>query len=440
MSLKSVNKPETNVVEIEFTADKAAFDAACDRAYKKNVGSITVPGFRKGKAPKHIIEKMYGKGVFYDDALNDIAPTAYSEAMKDQEFKIVSQPEFDVVSIDDEGVTFKAKFYVKPEVEIADYLGIPVTKTVREASDADADAEIEQTRSRNSRQIEITDRAAQNGDITVIDFDGYVDDKQFEGGKAEKYNLTLGSGQFIPGFEEQIVGKNIGDEFDVNVTFPTEYHAAELAGKPAVFKVKLHEIKFNELPELDDEFAKDVSEFDTFAEYKADVKAKIQDRYNKEADGEVEEQLINALIEKLNAEIPEPMFDAETENFVRDFDGRLRMQGLDLKTYFKYTGLDLDALRKQMRPQAERQVKTRLALEKIVELEGIKPTDDEINEEFDRIAKAYNMELDKVKEMVDTAMVSDDVSVKKAVDLIKEKAVVTEKAYEAPAAEEVTAE
>ena len=436
MSLKSVNKPETNVVEIEFTADKAAFDAAVDRAYKKNVGSITVPGFRKGKAPKHIIEKMYGKGVFYDDALNDIAPTAYSDAMKDQDFKIVSQPEFDVVSIDDDGVTFKAKFYVKPEVEISDYLGIHVTKTVREASDADADAEIEQTQKRNSRQVEITDRPAQLGDITVIDFDGYVDDKQFEGGKAEKYNLTLGSGQFIPGFEEQIVGKNIGDEFDVNVTFPTEYHAAELAGKPAVFKVKLHEIKFNELPELDDEFAKDVSEFDTFAEYKADVKAKIQDRYNKEADGEVEEQLINALIEKLKAEIPEPMFASETENFVRDFDGRLRMQGLDLKTYFKYTGLDLDALRNQMRPQAERQVKTRLALEKIVELEGITPSEEEIAEEFDRIAKSYNMELDKVKEMVDTAMVSEDVAVKKAVDLVKEKAAVTEKAYEEPKAEE----
>ncbi len=440
MSLKSVNKPETNVVEIEFTADKATFDAAVMKAYKKNVKSIQIPGFRKGKAPKHIIEKMYGKGVFYDDALNDIAPAAYEDAMKDQDFKIVSQPEFDVVSIDDEGVTFKAKFYVKPEVAIADYLGIPVTKTVREATDAEADAEIEQTRSRNSRQIEINDRAAQMGDITVIDFDGYVDDTPFEGGKSEKYNLTLGSGQFIPGFEEQIVGKNIGDEFDVNVTFPEEYHAKELAGKPAVFKCKLHEIKFNELPELDDEFAKDVSEFDTLAEYKADVKAKIQDRYNKNADSEIEEQLINALIEKLEAEIPQPMFDAETENFVRDFDNRLRMQGLDLNTYFKYTGLDLDAMRKQMAPQAERQVKTRLALEKIVELEKIVPSEEEINEEFDRIAKAYNMELDKVKEMVDLAMVTADVSVKKAVDLVKEKAVVTEKAYEEPKAEEDKAE
>lgn len=440
MSLKNVNKPETNVVEIEFTSDKAAFDAACDKAYKKNVGSISVPGFRKGKAPKHIIEKMYGKGVFYDEALNEIVNPAFADAIKDQDFKMVSQPEFDVVSIDDDGVTFKAKFYVKPEVEITDYIGIPVTKTVREASDEDADNEISDTQKRNSRQVEVTDRAAQDGDIVVIDFDGYVDDKPFEGGKAEKYNLTLGSGQFIPGFEEQIVGKNIGDEFDVNVTFPAEYHAAELAGKPAVFKIKLHEIKFNELPALDDEFAKDVSEFDTFAEYKADVKAKIQDRYNKQADGEVEEQLINALIEKLKAEIPEPMYVAETENFVRDFDGRLRMQGLDLKTYFKYTGLDLDALRKQMRPQAERQVKTRLALEKIVELEGIKPTDEEIAAEYDRIAKAYNMELDKVKEMVDEAAIAEDVAVKKAVDLIKEKAVVTEKAYEEPKTEETKAE
>ena len=435
MSLKNVNKPETNLVEIEFTADKAAFDAAVDKAFRKNVKNINVPGFRKGKAPRHIIEKMYGKGVFYDEALNDIVGPAYEDAIKDQDFQFVSQPEFDVVEIGDDGVTFKAKFYVKPEVKIADYLGIPVTKTVREATDADADAEIEQVRSRNSRQIDVTDRAAQNGDLTVIDFEGFVDGTAFEGGKAEGHHLTLGSGSFIPGFEDQIVGKNIGDEFDVNVTFPEEYHAAELAGKPAVFKCKLHEIKFNELPELDDEFAKDVSEFDTFAEYKADVKAKIQDRYNKTADGEIEEQLINALIEKLEAEIPQPMFDAETENFVRDFDGRLRMQGLDLKTYFQYTGLNLDALRTQMAPQAERQVKTRLALEKIAELEKIVPTEEDINEEYDRMAKAYNMEIDKIKDMVDVAMVTADVSVKKAVDLVKEKAVVTEKAYEEPKAE-----
>ncbi len=435
MSLKNVTNPETNVVEIEFTADKETFDAAVMRAYKKKVGTITVPGFRKGKAPKHIIEKMYGKGVFYDDALNDIVPGAYQEAIDGQNFKIVSQPEFDLVSIDDDGVTFKAKFYVKPEVKVGEYFGIPVTKTVREATDADVDADIEAARKRNSRQVEVTDRAAQMGDITVIDFDGYVDDKPFEGGKSEKYNLTLGSGSFIPGFEEQIVGKNIGDEFDVNVTFPEKYHAKELAGKPAVFKCRLHEIKFDEMPALDDEFAKDVSEFDTLAEYTADVRAKIQSRYDKDADAEIEEQIINALIEGLEAEIPQPMFDAETENFVRDFDNRLRMQGLDLKTYFQYTGLDLDKLREQMKPQAERQVKTRLALEKIVELEKIVPTEEEINAEFERIASSYAMELDKVKEMVDTAMVSEDVAVKKAVDLVKEKAVVTEKAWEEPKAE-----
>ncbi len=430
MSLKSVKTPETNVVEIEFTADKETFDAAVNRAYKKQVGSITVPGFRKGKAPKHIIEKMYGKGVFYDEALNDIAPKAYDDAIKDQKFQIVSQPEFDVTDIGDEGVTFTAKFYVKPEVEIADYLGIPATRTVREATDDEVNAEIEQTQKRNSRQVEITDRAAQNGDIAVIDFDGYVDDQPFDGGKAEKYNLTLGSGSFIPGFEEQIVGKNVGDEFDVNVTFPEDYHAENLAGKPAVFKVKLHELKFNELPALDDEFAKDVSEFDTFDEYKADVKAKINDRYKAQADGEVEEQLISALNEKLKAEIPEPMYVAETENFVRDFDNRLRMQGLDLKTYFKYTGLDLDALRKQMRPQAERQVKTRLALEKIAALENIVPTEEEISEEYDKIMKAYNLEADKVRELVAEDMVKEDVAVKKAVDLVKEKADITEKAYD----------
>lgn len=440
MSLKAINKKEKSLVEIEFGVDKDTFEAAITDAFREKSKNITVPGFRKGKAPRHIIEKMYGKEVFYDDALNAIVPGAYSDAIKDQNLDIVSQPEFDVVSIGDEGVTFKATFYVKPEVEIADYVGIEVTKSVREATDEEADAEIEQTRARNSRQVEITDRATQNGDIAVIDYEGFADGKAFEGGKGENHNLVLGSGQFIPGFEDQVVGRNIGDEFDVNVTFPTEYHAADLAGKEAIFKVKLNGIKFNELPALDDEFAKDVSEFDTLADYKADVKAKIQERYNKQADAEVEEQLINALIEKLSADIPEPMFQAETENFVRDFDGRLRMQGLDLQTYFKYTGLTLDALREQMKPQAERQVKTRLALEKIAELEKIQPSEEEIAEEYERMAKAYNMEIDKIKEMVTDKMVAEDMRVKKAVDFVKEKAVVTEKPWEAPKAETKEAE
>lgn len=431
MSLKKTEKIETNLYELEITIDKDVFDAAVDKVYHKSVKNINVPGFRKGKAPKSIVEKMYGKGVFYEDAINDLIPAAYSEALKESELKAVSQPEFDVDTIDENGVVLKAKVYVKPDVEIEGYLGIEAAKTVIETTDAEVDDEINKVRERNSRMIDIEDRAAQDGDTVDIDFDGYVDNVPFEGGKAEHHTLKLGSGQFIPGFEEQIVGKNIGDEFDVNVTFPKEYHAENLAGAPAVFKVKLHGIKFNELPELDDEFAKDVSEFDTFDEYKADIKAKITDRHTKNSDAEVEEQLIDSLIEKLQGEIPEAMYENETENFVRDYDSRLRMQGLDLATYFKYTGLDLDSLREQMRPQAERQVKTRLALEKIAALENIVVSDEEIEEEYTRLAEAYGMEADRVKEMIDSSALSDDICVKKAVDLVKEKAVITEKAPDA---------
>ena len=270
--------------------------------------------------------------------------------------------------------------------------------------------------------VEVTDRASAMGDVVNFDYEGFVDGVAFDGGKAEGHDLKLGSGQFIPGFEDQLVERNIGDEFDVNVTFPEEYHASELAGKPAVFKCKLNGIKFNELPELDDEFARDVSEFDTLDEYKADIKAKLEERNNKAADADVEEQLIKALNEKLEAEIPEAMYEAETENFVRDYDTRLRMQGLDLATYFKYTGLDLDTIRKQMRPDAERQVKTRLALEKIAELEAIEISEEEIEAEFGRLAEAYGMEADKVKEAVATEALVADLKVKKAVDLVKESA------------------
>ena len=427
MSLKKTEKIETNLYELEIHADKATFDAAVDRMYKKNVKNITVPGFRKGKAPKSVVEKMYGKGAFYEDAINDLIPGLYTEAVKEADLKVVSQPEFDVDSIDDNGVVFKAKVYVKPEVEIEGYAGLTADKIIVATTDAEVDEEINRIRQRNSRMIDIDDRAAQNDDTVDINFDGYVDDVAFEGGKAENHSLKLGSGQFIPGFEDQIIGKNIGDEFDVNVTFPEAYQAEELAGKPAVFKVKLNGIKFNELPALDDEFAKDVSEFDTLDEYKADIKAKITDRHSKNSDNEVEEALISALIEKLNADIPEAMFVNETENSVRDYDGRLRMQGLDLSTYFRYTGLTLDALREQMRPQAERQVKVRLALEKIVELENIVASDEEIEEEYARLSEAYGMEIDKVKEMVEPSALGEDICVKKAVDFVKEKAVITEK-------------
>lgn len=430
MSLKSRNKPTGNQVELEFTIEKEAFDKAVDAAYRKNVGKMNVPGFRKGKAPKAIIEKMYGKGVFYDDALNALIPDAFEAALDEAGEKPVGQPEFDIVSLEGD-VVIKAAFPVKPEVTVKNYKGYAVERAVAPTTDEEVDAEIAQVRSRNSRTVDITDRPAADGDIAVIDYEGFVDGKPFEGGKGEKHNLTLGSGQFIPGFEAQIVGHNPGDEFDVVVTFPEDYHAKELAGKEATFKTVLHEIKFNELPALDDDFAKDVSEFDTFDEYKADVKAKITDRHVKAADAEVEEKLIDALIDNLEADIPEAMFVNETENQLRDYDNRLRMQGLDLGTYLKYTGLDLDKMREQFRPRAERQVKTRLALEKIAELENLTVTDEDIEAEIKKIADMYGLETDKVKEQVSPDMLAEDIRVGKAVDIVKANAVITDKAPEA---------
>ena len=427
MSLTKSELIEKNKYELHISVDKATFDAAVDKVYRKQVKSITVPGFRKGKAPKSIIEKMYGTGVFYEDAINDLIPAAYSEALEESKLDVVSQPEFDIVSIDDNGLVLSAKVYVKPDVEIKDYLGIEVEKEVVAVTDEDVEKEIETVRERNSREIEVNDRAAEMGDTAVIDFEGFCDGVAFEGGKGTDYALKLGSGSFIPGFEEQVAGHSIDEEFDVNVTFPTEYHAADLAGKEAVFKVKIHAITKVELPELDDDFAKDVSEFDTFDEYKADLKAKIEKRHETAADNAVEEKLVEALIEKLEADIPEAMYVTETENFVRDYDNRLRSQGLDLNTYFKYTGLTLDNLREQMRPQAERQVKARLALEKIVALENIEATEDDINEEYQNIATAYGVELDQVKASIDAEAIAADMKVKKAMELVKEKAVIKTK-------------
>ena len=427
MSLTKSEVIEKNRYELQFSVDKATFDEAVTKVFRKKAKNINVPGFRKGKAPRSIIEKMYGAGIFYEDAINDLIPEAYTEALKESALETVGQPEFDVVSLDDNGLVLSAKVYVKPEVEIKDYTGIEVEREVAAVSDEDVDKEIELVRERNSREIEVTDRAAEMGDTAVIDFEGFCDGVAFEGGKGTDYALKLGSGSFIPGFEEQVTGKNIDEEFDVNVTFPTEYHAADLAGKDATFKVKIHALTKVELPELDDDFAKDVSEFDTFAEYKADVKAKIEKRHENEADRAVEDKLMETLIEKLEADIPEPMFEAETENFVRDYDSRLRMQGLDLKTYFKYTGLDLDTLRAQMRPQAERQVKGRLALEKIAELEGLTATEEDIEGEYKNIAEAYGVELDQVKASIDSEAIAADMKVKKAMDLIKEKALIKSK-------------
>ncbi len=427
MSLTKSEVIEKNRYELQFSVDKATFDAAVSAVYRKQVKNISVPGFRKGKAPRSIIEKMYGTGVFYEDAINDLIPDAYTEALKEAAIDTVGQPEFDVISIDENGLVLSAKVYVKPEVEIKDYAGIEVEKEVAPVTDEEIDREIEMVRERNSRELDVTDRAAEMGDTAVIDYEGFCDGVAFDGGKGEDYALKLGSGSFIPGFEEQVAGHNIDEEFDVNVTFPEQYHAEDLAGKAAVFKIKIHAITKVELPELDDDFAKDVSEFDTFDEYKADLKAKIEKRKEANADAQVEDKLVEALIEKLEADIPEPMFVAETENFVRDYDNRLRSQGLDLNTYFKYTGMNLDALRQQMRPQAERQVKARLALEKIAALENLEATEEDINGEYEKIAAAYGIELDQVKASIDSEAIAADMKVQKAMELVKEKAVITVK-------------
>lgn len=428
MKLLKSEKAEKSTVKLEFSVDKKVFDAAVEKVYRKQVKKINVPGFRAGKAPKSVIEKMYGKGVFYEDAINDLIPENYAEALKEAGISPVGQPEIDIVSIDDNGLVLSAVVPVKPECKLEGYKGIEVEKEIVNVTDEEVENEIKTVRERNSREIDDVEDVASNGDIAKIDFEGFINGVAFEGGKGENYSLKLGSGSFIPGFEEQVVGHKKGDEFDVNVPFPADYHAEELAGKAATFKVKVNSVTKIELPELDDDFAKDVSEFDTFAEYSADIKAKIQKRHDSASDAKVEEALINALMEKLDAEIPAAMFDAETENFVRDYDSRLRMQGLDLKTYFQYTGMNLDALREQLRPQAEKQVRARLCLETIADLENVEVTEDELNGEYANIATAYNMEADKVKELVDEDMVKADIKVKKAMQLVKDAAVITEKA------------
>ena len=436
MELIKNEKIESNKHELQFKLDHDAFEAACNRAYNREKGKINVPGFRRGKAPRAIIEKMYGKGVFYEDALNELIPENYEAAVKEAGIEIVGQPEFDVVSIEDDGVIVKAVTFVVPEVKIENYRGIEATKTTYTVTDEEVDHEIGHVREHNAREIEITDRPAEMGDTANIDYEGFVDGVAFAGGKDEGHDLKLGSGSFIPGFEEQVAGHSVGDEFDVTVTFPEQYHADELAGKEAVFKCKLNAIKHDELPELDDEFAKDVSEFDTFAEYREDMKRKLAERKEKAADAEVEEQLINFLVDNIVADIPAPMFDAEAENIVRDYDMRLRSQGLDLATYMRYTGQSLDTLREQVRPQAERQVKTRLALSEIAKLENIEVSDEDIEAEFARMAEMYQMEVERVKEAIAKEDIAVDLRLKAAVDVIKAAAIITEKAPEETPAEE----
>lgn len=426
MNLIKSEKTDKGVWTLQFSVDKDTFAKAVSDSFRKNSGKITVPGFRKGKAPRAVVEKMYGKGYFYEDAFNAVLPDAFEAALKDSKLDMVGQPDFDVVSVSDEdGVIFSAKVSVKPEVKIEGYLGIEAEKKVVPVTDEEVDQEIRTLQERNSRETDLDEGGkAEMGDICTIDFDGSVDGVPFDGGKGSDYPLKLGSGNFIPGYEEQVAGHTLNETFDVKVSFPEDYHVKELAGKPAVFKTTIHKIQHIELPALDDDFAKDFTEFDTFDEYRKDVRAKIEKRHGEEADSEFENAVLDQLIEKTDAEIPEAMFVAETENFVRDYDNRLRMQGLDLKTYFQYTGMDLDKLRAQLRPQAEKQVRLRLALEKIAELEKLEATQEDIDGEIQRIADAYQMKVEDVRKAVPVDSVAEDMKVKKAMDLVKEKAVI----------------
>ena len=428
MSLKQATKVETNRVQLEIEVDAATFEAAVQRAYRKNIGKIQVPGFRKGKAPRALVEKMYGTGVFYEDAINDVYPESLDAAIKESGYTYVDDKvDFDVVSVGAEGLVFKVTVTVEPEVTVKEYKGLKAEKKSVSVTAKDINAELTKMQERNSRLVTVEDRAAEMGDTVTFDFDGYVDDKAFDGGKAENHTLVLGSGQFIPGFEDQIVGKKPEEEFDVNVTFPAEYHAEELAGKPAVFKCKLHEIKVKELPELDDEFAKDASEFETLDEWKADIKKKLSEQRKAQADAEFETALGEQLGEAVEGEIPEAMYENRANDHVRDFAYRLQAQGLGLDMYLQYTGMDMDTFRKGFREQAEKQVKLRLALEYIAKVENLEVSDKEVDDECARLAEMYQMEVEQVKANVPVEELKKDLLVGKAMELVKDNAVVEKK-------------
>lgn len=423
MSLKSQNKIDTNRVELEVVVDAETFEKGLAAAFKKQSKKISIPGFRKGKAPRAFVEKYFGKEVFYEDAVNALYPDALDEAVKEAGLEVIQDKiDFDVKEVGPQGFTFTAALTTKPEVTIENYKGIEAVKKSAEVTDEDIDAEIKKVQERNSRMVTVEDRAAQNDDIAVIDFEGFLDGEPFEGGKGENYSLTLGSGQFIPGFEEQIVGHNTGDEFEVNVTFPEDYQAEELKGKATTFKCKLHEIKMKELPEVDDEFVKDVSEFDTLADYKEDLKKKLAESKEKEAADDLENQLIDKLVELVQGEIPEAMYENKIADSIREFGYRLQSQGLNLDTYMKYTGMNVDQMKEGFRPQPERQVKLRLALEKIAALEELKAGEEDLNQEYQKIAEQYKMEADKIKELIPAAELEKDICVEKAINLVRDNA------------------
>lgn len=422
MNLISCEKLEKSMVELQFSIDADTFKKAVNNAFKREGKKYAIPGFRKGHAPRAMIEKMYGADLFHYDAVNDLFPEAYEAAVKEAGIEVVGRPEPEVVSMNEtDGATLKVKVAVKPEVTLGDYAGLNVTKKVKTVNEAQVEAELKRMQDRNGRML-TREGAAENGDTVDIDFEGFVDGVAFEGGKAEHYNLVLGSGSFIPGFEEQVVGHSAGEEFDVNVKFPEQYQAAELAGKDATFKIKLHEVKYKELPALDDDFAKDVSEYDTLDELKDSIRNNIKTNLDKQAEQKVENDLMDQVITNMKADIPDAMVDSRIDELVQDFEYRISQQGLKLADYLKYMGMNIEQFRAQFKEQADKQVKMRLAMEAIVAKEGITASDEEFEEEVKRIADAYKMEADKVKSIVDAAAVKADLAINKAIDFVKEKA------------------
>lgn len=425
MSLKATNNVETNKYELEIEISAEDFEAAIEKAYLKARKNIAMPGFRKGKAPRKLIEKEYGEQVFFEDAVNLLYAPVVNGAVEESGLELVTRPEVEVTEISKEnGVKLKATCITKPEVEVKDYKGIEVEKVVNPVTDEDINKQLDALREKNVTVETVDDRAAENGDDVVIDFEGFKDDVAFEGGKAEDFTLSLGSGQFIPGFEDQIVGHNAGEDFDINVTFPEEYQVKELAGAPAVFKIKLKSISKKVMPELDDDMVKDSTEFDTVYEYKADVKKKLEEANEKHADSEVEAKIFDKVIENMTAEIPQVMFDNRVNEMISELEQRLAPQGISLDLYMQYTGQTIDTVKKAYAEQAEKQVKLRLALEKIAKLENIEVTEDELKAEFDKLAEAYKLDVDQIKQFIHDDDLKKDIAVGKAVDLIKDAAVI----------------
>ena len=427
MSLKVENTDEKNMVKLTIEVAEDEFEKAVEKAYQKNKNKISLQGFRKGKAPRKMIEKMYGPAIFYEDAANELIPDAYANAVEEGKVEVVAQPEINVVQIESgKPFIFEAVVAVKPEVKLGEYKGIEVEKKTAEVTAEEIDAELEKVREQNARMITVDDRAALDGDTVTIDFEGFVDDVAFEGGKGEDHPLTLGSGTFIPGFEEQLVGKSVGDDVDVNVTFPEEYQAKELAGKDAVFKVKVKEIKVKELPELDDELAQDVSDFDTIDEYKADVEKKLLSQKEDTLKREKEEAVVAKIVENAEMDIPEPMIDSQVRQMTQEFAQRIQAQGLSLEQYMQFTGMNPQKMVEEMKPQALKSIQSRLVLEAIVKAENIVASDEDIEKELENMAAMYQMDVEKLKEVVgdlEKENIALDMAVQKAVDFVVENAV-----------------